>query len=40
MYKEGDFIVRLVGCELDVARNCEKEFEQYFSEWKALIAKS
>ena len=40
MYSQGDFIVRLVGCELDVARNCEREFEKYYSEWKALIAKS
>ena len=40
MYREGDFIVRLVGCELDVTRNCEREFEKYYAEWKALIAKA
>ena len=27
MYKEGDFVVRLVGCETDPNRNCEREFE-------------
>lgn len=36
MYKEGDFVVRLVGCELDSSRYCEKEFDQYFQQWKAL----
>ncbi|KAL9627813.1 MAG: hypothetical protein Q9204_006315 [Flavoplaca sp. TL-2023a] len=27
VYKEGDFVVRMVGCETDPARNCEREFE-------------
>ncbi|KAL8850418.1 MAG: hypothetical protein Q9221_004650 [Calogaya cf. arnoldii] len=27
LYKEGDFVVRLVGCDTDPNRNCEKEFE-------------
>lgn len=36
MHKEGEFVVRLVGCELDSARYCEKEFDQYYQQWKAL----
>ena len=39
MYKRGDFLVRLVGCELDGSRNCEKEFDQYYDEWKLEMAK-
>ncbi|KAL8683546.1 MAG: hypothetical protein Q9186_000458 [Xanthomendoza sp. 1 TL-2023] len=31
MYKDGDFIVRLVGCESDANRNCEKEFDEFYS---------
>ena len=38
MYKEGDFIVRLVGCDLDVARNCENEFDKYYGVWKKSIS--
>ncbi|KAL9601969.1 MAG: hypothetical protein Q9219_002193 [cf. Caloplaca sp. 3 TL-2023] len=34
MHKDGDFVVRLVGCELDQNRNCEKEFEPYYEKWK------
>ena len=36
MYKEGEFAVRLVGCDLDSSRYCEKEFDQYYQQWKAL----
>lgn len=39
MYKKGDFLVRLVGCELETQRNCETEFNGYYDEWKALMAK-
>ncbi|KAL8697443.1 MAG: hypothetical protein Q9201_007127 [Fulgogasparrea decipioides] len=35
MYKDGEFIVRLVGCEADPNRNCEKEFEAYYDKLKA-----
>ncbi|KAL8722433.1 MAG: hypothetical protein Q9181_007490 [Wetmoreana brouardii] len=35
MYKDGDFVVRLVACEADPNRNCEKEFEEYYDKWKA-----
>lgn len=34
MYKKGDFVVRLVGCELDSKRDCEKEFNYEYDEWK------
>ena len=36
MHKEGEFVVRLIGCELDSARYCEKEFDTYYQQWKAL----
>ncbi|KAL8993630.1 MAG: hypothetical protein Q9169_006205 [Polycauliona sp. 2 TL-2023] len=29
IYKDGDFIVRLVGCDTDPNRNCEGEFEEW-----------
>lgn len=34
MYQENDFIVRLVGCELDSQRNCEKEMDPFYQQWK------
>lgn len=34
MYKDGEFVVHLVGCELDQNRHCEKEFEPYYEKWK------
>lgn len=34
MYKEGDFVVRLVGCESDQNRNCEGEFDEYYNKLK------
>jgi len=40
MYKNGDFLVRLVGCELEASRNCEREFDGYYDEWKALMEKN
>ena len=39
MYKKSDFVVRLVGCDLDAARNCEREFDQYYDEWKLQLEK-
>ena len=39
MYKKGDFLVRLVGCELDQNRNCEKEFDKANEEFKLLRTK-
>ncbi len=39
MYKEGEFVVRLVGCELDQARYCEKEFDMYYQQWKSYLNK-
>lgn len=27
LYQDGDFVVRLVGCNTDAARSCEAEFE-------------
>ncbi|KAL8936167.1 MAG: hypothetical protein Q9211_004318 [Gyalolechia sp. 1 TL-2023] len=37
MYKDGDFVVRLVACELYQNRDCEKEFELYYIKWKRSI---
>lgn len=34
MYKDNDFVVRMVGCELDIERNCEKEMDPYYHQWK------
>lgn len=39
MYKEGEFVVRLVGCELDSTRYCEKEFDMYYQQWKSYLNK-
>ncbi|KAI4273195.1 MAG: hypothetical protein L6R35_006427 [Caloplaca aegaea] len=39
MYKDGEFVVRLVGCELDQNRNCEKEMETYYEKWKHGVEK-
>ncbi|KAK2733365.1 hypothetical protein FQN57_002155 [Myotisia sp. PD_48] len=32
-YKDGDFIIRVAGCETTAERNCEKEMEPYFQKW-------
>ncbi|MCJ1268041.1 hypothetical protein MMC22_007927 [Lobaria immixta] len=40
MYQENDFIVRLVGCELDSQRNCEKEMDPFYQQWKKAVAGS
>ncbi|EEQ33606.1 putative alpha-1,6-mannosyltransferase mnn11 [Microsporum canis] len=33
LYTEGDFIVRLGGCESTPSRSCEREMEPYWSKW-------
>ncbi|KAL9633883.1 MAG: hypothetical protein Q9164_004424 [Protoblastenia rupestris] len=38
-YKKGDFVIRLVGCELDTSRNCEGEFNHFYDEWKLQMEK-
>ena len=40
MYQENDFIVRLVGCELDSQRDCEKEMDPFYQQWKKAVAGS
>lgn len=40
MYQEDDFIVRLVGCELDSQRNCEKEMDPFYQQWKKAVTGS
>ena len=40
MYKEGDFVERLVGCELDQNRNCEKEMDLIYQKSKGSIGKT
>jgi len=32
--REGDFVVRAVGCELDKNRDCAKEMDPWFQQWK------
>lgn len=39
MYKKGDFVIRMVGCDIDANRNCEREFNQYYDEWKLQLRK-
>ncbi|KAL8914715.1 MAG: hypothetical protein Q9171_000728 [Xanthocarpia ochracea] len=34
LYKEGDFVVRLVGCETDPKRSCEDEFDEFYRRLK------
>ncbi|MCJ1315592.1 hypothetical protein MMC15_000912, partial [Xylographa vitiligo] len=33
-YKEGDYVVRAVGCELDKSRDCANEMDPWFQQWK------
>ncbi|MCJ1280790.1 hypothetical protein MMC26_000107 [Xylographa opegraphella] len=33
-YQEGDYVVRAVGCELDKSRDCAKEMDPWFQQWK------
>ena len=40
MYKEGDFIVRFPNCELDANRDCEREIEPYYNQWRTTRVKS
>lgn len=39
MYADDDFVIRLVGCELDKDRNCEREMEPHYRKWKQLVPK-
>ncbi|KAI9931327.1 hypothetical protein ASPWEDRAFT_166723 [Aspergillus wentii DTO 134E9] len=32
-YKDGDFVIRLLGCDSDPKRSCEKELEPYYNSW-------
>ena len=38
-YKEGDFVVRAVGCERDRQRNCEAEMDPWWLQWKSDVGK-
>ena len=41
MCQEGDFVVRLVGCDRDENRNCGREMDPWYQTWKvSLKAKS
>lgn len=40
MYKEEDFVVRFIGCELDPNRNCEKEMDPFYQQWKKAVSGS
>lgn len=40
MYKEDDFVVRFIGCELDSNRNCEKEMDPFYEQWKKAVSGS
>ena len=35
MFKDDDFVVHFVNCELDTNRNCEQEMEPYYNQWKS-----
>ncbi|KAJ9222184.1 CAZyme family GT34 [Paecilomyces variotii] len=37
-YKEGDFLIRAMGCDTEVKRNCEQELEPYYSQWQRSIS--
>ena len=39
MYKEGDFVVNLVGCANDAGRSCEQEINPYYRQWKDAFVK-
>ena len=39
MYKEEDFVVQFPGCKVGPNRNCEKEMESYYKQWKATITR-
>ena len=40
MYGDNDFIIRLVACELDANRDCEREMDTQYQKWKKLVSKS
>lgn len=33
VYKDGDFVIRFLGCDTDTKRSCEKEMEPYYRLW-------
>lgn len=35
MYQGNDFVVRTVGCEKDENRDCDKELDPWYQQWKA-----
>ncbi len=36
-YTEGDFVVRLNGCEQGGERNCETEAEPFLKKWREVV---
>lgn len=40
MYKDDEFVVRMVGCELDGGRSCEKEMDPYYQQWNKSVEAS
>lgn len=40
MYKDEEFLVRFAGCEMDDARNCEREMDAYYVRWESAVAKA
>lgn len=33
-YRDGDFLVRFVGCDADANRSCDGELTHYYDAWK------
>ncbi len=39
-YQEEDFVVRAVGCEKDINRECEREMDPWYFRWRELYGSS
>ncbi|PYI02219.1 hypothetical protein BO78DRAFT_464147 [Aspergillus sclerotiicarbonarius CBS 121057] len=37
VYKDGDFVIRFLGCDTDTKRSCEKELEPYYRLWAGKL---
>ena len=33
-YRDGDFVIRFIGCDSDPKRSCETEMDVYYSKWE------
>ncbi|RAH43251.1 putative alpha-1,6-mannosyltransferase subunit [Aspergillus brunneoviolaceus CBS 621.78] len=37
IYKDGDLVIRFLGCDTDTKRSCEKEMEPYYRLWQTKL---